>query len=92
MSQKDPEFQPGAILHEVLVGAFRARGTSFEGWCNENGITPGNARSATFGQSRGELGKKTLERLIEAAGIEFVRDAYRRRVTDHFNQIKKGAA
>jgi len=92
MSQRHPEFQPGAILHEVIVGAFRARGHTFDGWCKENDLTPSNGRNATFGQARGELGQRNLERIIEAAGIEFVRDAYRRRVTEHFNQIKKGAA
>lgn len=92
MAQKDPEFQPGAILHEVIVGAFRARGTTFEGWCGENGLTPTNGRNATFGQSRGEVGQRNLERIIAASGIEFVRDAYRRRVAAHFAQIRKAAA
>ncbi|MFN3973449.1 MAG: hypothetical protein ACK4L4_19195 [Gemmobacter sp.] len=92
MAQKNPEFQPGAILHEVIVGAFRARGLTFEGWCAENGMTPTNGRNATFGQSRGEVGQRNLERIIEAAGIDFVRDAYRRRVAEHFAQIKKGVA
>ncbi len=88
MTQNLPEFQPGAILHEVIVGAFRARGTTFEGWCQENGMTPTNGRNATFGQSRGPVGKRNLERIIEAAGREFIRDAYLRRVAEHFAQIK----
>lgn len=92
MSRKAPEFQPGAILHEVIVGAFRARGTSFEAWCKDNGLTPMNGRNATFGQSRGAVGQRNLQRIIDAAGREFVADAYRRRVAEHFAQITKGAA
>jgi hypothetical protein len=92
MAQKLPEFQPGAILHEVLVGAFRASGTTFERWCHENGITPTNARGCTFGQSRGPEGRKNLNRMIDAAGREFVRDAYLRRLVEHCEQLKRGAA
>lgn len=92
MSRKPPEFQPGAILHEVIVGAFRARGLTFEGWCKENGLTPMNGRNATFGQSRGDVGRANLERIIEAAGREFVRDAYARRLAEHASQFAKGAA
>ncbi len=92
MAQSNPEFQPGAMLHEVIVGAFRARGTTFEGWCIENDLTPANGRNATFGQSRGATGQRNLERIIAAAGIEFIRDAYRRRVAEHWAQIKQGAA
>ena len=92
MAQNLPEFQPGTLLHEVIVGAFRARGLTFEGWCKKNGLTPMNGRNATFGQSRGPAGRGNLERIIDAAGREFVRDAYRRRVEEHFLLLKKGAA
>lgn len=92
MSRTQPEFQPGAILHEVIVGAFRSRGTTFEGWAKENGLTPMNARNATFGQSRGEVGRANLERIINAAGRDFVRDAYRRRLVEHLAAIGKDAA
>jgi len=92
MSRNQPEFQPGALLHEVIVGAFRARGLTFEGWCKENGLTPMNGRNATFGQSRGEIGRANLDRIIDAAGREFVRDAYRRRLVDHLSDVDRGAA
>lgn len=92
MAQKYPEFQPGAILHEVIVGAFRARGMTFEGWLAENGLTGANGRNATFGQSRGEVGRRNLERIIDAAGRDFVRDAYLRRLAEHYEQVKRGAA
>ncbi len=92
MAREQPEFQPGAMLHEVIVGAFRARGLTFEGWCNSNGMTPINARLATFGQSRGEVGRQKLELIIDAAGRDFVRDAYRRRLVDHLSTLKREAA
>lgn len=92
MSRKPPEFQPGAILHEVIVGAFRARGLTFEGWCKENGLTATNGRNATFGQSRGRTGQRNLERIIDAAGRDFIRDAYQRRVREHAEQFSRGAA
>lgn len=92
MPQEPCNFQPGAILHEVIVGAFRARGLTFEGWCNDNGLTPMNGRNATFGQSRGAIGRRNLEKIINAAGREFVMDAYRRRIAEHFVQLQKGAA
>ncbi|PQV56366.1 hypothetical protein LX70_02632 [Defluviimonas denitrificans] len=74
------------------MGAFRARGLTFEGWCKENGLTPMNGRNATFGQSRGDVGRANLERIIEAAGREFIRDAYARRLAEHAAQFAKGAA
>lgn len=92
MSRTIPEFQPGAILHEVVVGAFRARGLTFEGWCKDNGLTPANGRNATFGQSRGDVGRRHLRMIIDAAGRDFVRDAYLRRIAEHYEQIKQGAA
>lgn len=80
------------MLHEVIVGSFRAKGLTFEGWCKDNDLTPTNARLATFGQSRGEVGRRNLERIIDAAGRDFIREAYRRRLVEHLDAIKKGAA
>lgn len=79
-------------MHEVIVGAFRAKGTTFEGWCQENGISPSNGRQATFGQSRGKVGSAILDRIIDEAGRDFIRAAYVRRLEDHCRQFKKGAA
>lgn len=76
-------YQPGAMLHEAIVGSFRARGASFEVWIAEQGITPAAARAATFGQSRGPQGRALLDRLIEAAGRDVVRTAYVARLRDH---------
>ena len=92
MSPKDFDFQPGAILHDAVVGTFRAHGLSFEKWCKENGMTPSNARNATFGQSRGPKGREMLARIIEAAGPEFLRMAYEARLRASLATLKKGAA
>lgn len=92
MSPKPFEIQPGAILHDAVVGTFRAHGGSFEGWCAANGVTPSNARNATFGQSRGPKGRVLLDRLIDAAGRDFVLRAYAARIETYARHVKKGAA
>jgi len=92
MTLKHYDFQPGAILHDAIVGTFHAHGRSFEGWCKENGVTASNARNATFGQSRGPKGRELLARLIEAAGEDFLRLAYSKRIAEYAAQVKKGAA
>ncbi|KJZ21851.1 hypothetical protein [Tritonibacter mobilis] len=73
-------FQPGAILHEVIVGAFRSAGTSFEVWCKENGVHPSTARTATYGQSGGAQGRALLKRIISAAGEDLVTAGYSKRM------------
>ena len=70
MPSKENYFQPGAILHEAIVGAFKARGGSFEHWCRDQGLQPTAVRNATFGQSRGPRGKELL-------GLISVRDVLR---------------
>jgi hypothetical protein len=92
MSRKTPDFQPSLILLDVLTGAFRASGTTFEGWCKDNGLSPMNVRNAALGQSRSDSAKKVLEQAIDAAGREFVLKIYRDRVLDHAAQLRKGAA
>lgn len=92
MSQKPVELQPGAILQDVIVGAFKAHGLGFEAWCRENGINPSTVRQATFGQSRGPAGRALLKRVIDAAGRDFVVAAYTNRILALAEQLKKGAA
>ena len=92
MSPNNFDFQPGAILHDAIVGTFRAHGGSFEKWCAKNGVLPSNARNATFGQSRGPKGQALLARIIAAAGPEFLRLAYAKRIAEYAEQVKKGAA
>ncbi|HRK67715.1 MAG TPA: hypothetical protein PKY73_09190 [Hyphomonas sp.] len=85
-------YQPGAILHDAVVGAFKARGLSFEAWCAENGVVPSAARNATYGQSKGPKGKALLARMIDAAGPEVVQAAYLARLKSHVSDLKSGAA
>lgn len=92
MARKQTEFQPGLILLDVLSGAFRARGTTLEGWCKANGLSGMNARGAALGTSKSEQAKKLLEQMVEAAGSDFVFQAYRDRVVEHAAQLQKGAA
>lgn len=92
MARKTPEFQPGLILLDVLVGAFRARGTSFEAWCKSKGISSMNLRNAALGGSRTPAGLRMLDDAINAAGRDFVLQVYRDRVGEHWAQLQKGAA
>lgn len=92
MSAQALPYQPGAILHDAIVGAFKARGLSFESWCAQNGVVPSAARNATFGQSKGPKGKALLARMIEAAGAEVVEAAYLARLKSHVSALKSGAA
>lgn len=92
MTAQDLPYQPGAILHAAIVGAFKTRGLSFEAWCAGNGVLPGSARAATYGQSKGPKGRALLARLIEAAGADVVQTAYLARLNSHVIDLKSGAA
>ncbi len=85
-------FQPGAMLHDAIVGAFRASGGSFEVWCKDNGVLPTNARNATYGMMKGPKGRKLLADLIAAAGPDVVRAGYLARFKQHAELIRKGVA
>ncbi|WP_102226835.1 hypothetical protein [Acidimangrovimonas sediminis] len=89
MTENAIKFQPGAILHDAIVGAFRAQGRGFDIWCAENGVSSSNARNATFGQSRGPKGRALLARIIDAAGRDFVMAAYAKRLRDHHAMISQ---
>lgn len=90
---QDFHFLPGAILHDAVMGAFKARGASFEVWCAENGVHSSAARNATYGQSKGPRGKELLNQIIEAAGVDVVRSAYLARLKAHAAEaVTKGAA
>ena len=85
-------FQPGVILHEVIVGAFRAKGTSFNQWCRDNDILVNTARLATYGQSGGDRGRAVLEKMISDAGEEVVSAAYASRMQTEAAKIAGTAA
>lgn len=89
MSKFSKPYQPGAILHEVIVGAFRASGTSFEAWCKKSGIHPSTARTATYGQSGGTQGRALLKRIITAAGEEMVSAGYSKRMIAEVSQLSE---
>lgn len=86
------KLQPGAILHEVIVGCFKSSGTSFDAWCRENGVNSSTAKTATYGQSGGNKGRAILARMINAAGREQVELAYRTRIERHAAEISGGEA
>ncbi|MDO5643630.1 MAG: hypothetical protein Q4G26_14750 [Paracoccus sp. (in: a-proteobacteria)] len=73
-------FQPGAILHEVIVGALKSQGKSLEGWPRRCGLSPSSVRNVTFGMSAGIRSRALLDRLIDDAGREVVSAAYRIRM------------
>ncbi|MBW3243131.1 hypothetical protein KUV57_10520 [Epibacterium sp. DP7N7-1] len=89
MSKFSKPYQPGAILHEVIVGAFRASGTSFEAWCKKSGIHPSTARTATYGQSGGTQGRALLKRIITAAGEEMVSAGYSKRMIAEVSHLSE---
>jgi hypothetical protein len=92
MAVVSKKLQPGAILHEVIVGCLRSSGTNFDAWCRDNKINTSTARQATYGQSGGDSGKKLLNRMIDSAGREQVEMSYRTRIERHALEIKNGEA
>lgn len=94
MAKTEKIFQPGTILHEVIVGTFRSSGSSFEAWCRANDVKPSTARTATYGQAGGEVGSAMLNRIIDAAGRELVEMAYSKRVIREAAKLEnaRGAA
>lgn len=60
MPVKNKMFQPGLVLYEVVLGAFKASGTPFEQWCKANDISGNTARNALRGAIPGLRGKRFL--------------------------------
>lgn len=58
-------FQPGIILDEVILGAFKASGISFDEWCRANDVNPAAARSALKGFSTGTQGQAVIGKLVD---------------------------
>lgn len=92
MPVKNKKFQTGAVLHEVIVGAFRSSGTSFEAWCKQNKIHASTARSATYGQSGGDKGQALLDRIIDEAGRDVVVLSYKARIAAEAKRLEGVAA
>ena len=89
MADIDFPYQPGVMLHAAVMGAFKASGGSFEAWCNENGVTPTNARNATLGMACGPKGREMLANIIRAAGPEVVKTAYLARLNSHVSTVQR---
>lgn len=92
MALSDNMFQPGVILHEVIAGVLKAKGTSFDAWCQNNEINRSSARQATYGQSGGDRGKAILSRLINDAGRDVVALSYRARIEAEAKRLSEVAA
>lgn len=88
MAFQNKMFQPGAVLHEVIVGAFRSAGSSLEAWCAANNVHPSTARNATYGQSGGDKGREMLARIIDAAGRDVVAVSYYKRMVAEAERLK----
>ena len=89
MTDTPRDFQPGHILHNVVIGAFRARGTTFQEWCSANGISQANARNCTYGQSSGPKGRTLLGRIVDAAGRDTVNMLYSERMQAEAKRVSK---
>ena len=89
MTETIHPYQPGAILHDAILGAFKAHGLSFDAWLAENGVGRPTARAATYGLGKGPKGRALLERLIEAAGPDVVRAGYLARLYKHLEEVSR---
>ena len=89
MAVKVTEYQPGRILHEAIIGSFRANGDNLNAWCVRNGVNKAVARNVTHGQTGGTKSKVLLERIIEAAGVETVSHLYEQRMAAHMADLNR---
>ena len=64
--------RPSRRLYNTVLGAFRAQGTSFASWCDDQGISRENARSALYGIWRGPKATIVLERIVDGADREVI--------------------
>ncbi len=91
MSFQNNMFQPGAILHEVIAGTLRSRGTTLNEWCKNNAVSWSAARQITFGMSAGPRSQALLDRMINDAGREVVTAAYRMRMDAEAHKLARHA-
>lgn len=92
MAELSYPYQPGAILHDAIMGAFRTHGSSFEAWITENNVKPATARNVTFGISKGPKGQALLARMVEDAGADLVRAGYMSRLRRHVEEATRVSA
>lgn len=91
IGQRYDSYEPGAVLHDAIVGTFRARGMSMDRWCRENDIPASIARHSTYGVSRSGKGRATLERIIDGAGRAMVMEFYKVRILEHAAKLEAAA-
>lgn len=91
MSSPDKQFQPGVILHEVIVGCMRAKGMTLGAWCEVNDIPRSTVTTVTHGQMSGPRGQLILDRLLKAAGPDMVAAAYRQRILREAKRVAADA-
>lgn len=89
MADITSDFQPGAMLHAAIVGAFKARGITFQEWCIANGVTQSVARNVTYGQMGGPKGRALLAQMIDAAGRDIVSAVYANRITEEARRVAR---
>lgn len=85
MTGKTQTIQPGKDLHEVIVGAFRAKGTTLAAWGAENDVAQIRIRNVTYGLTAGPKGRELLNRIVDAAGRQSVEMLYRARLKSALN-------
>lgn len=91
MSEKAVKFQPGAMLHDAILGAFRASGRSFESWCQERKMVTSAGRNVTHGTMKGPKARALLDQMISAAGPEVVTVGYLTRLRAHVAEFERAA-
>ena len=65
-------FKPSQRLYNAVLGSFRAQGTNFASWCDDQGISRENARAALYGIWRGPKANIVLERIVDGADREVI--------------------
>ena len=65
-------FRPSRRLYNIVLGAFRAQGTSFAKWCERQDISRENARAALHGVWRGPKADIVLARIVAGADQEVI--------------------
>lgn len=86
------EFQPGRLLYQVIVAAFRVHGSTFTEWCKANDVSHSSARATCYGQMSSPAGRRWLSKIVEAAGRQTVEHLYVVRVREGVRRVEKAVA
>ncbi len=55
--------------HRLVRAGFTTQGTSFQAWCNQEGVTRQNADKALMNQWKGPKAAALVARILEAAKV-----------------------